>query len=608
MEEDIQHKKKEIWVIEPDASQRELACVVREALGTEGWSIQMAPAAEELLENPVPERDQLVVIGSQVPDLVKSASQVYQRLPKARFILIVPAEREKVIWKELTQYPRIGERWSVARPDAESLKREIQGAIRLIEQQTHFRTALNRARLTLTSKPQGTGLVKRRQHISPRLHEAVVQQASDAVIATDLQGDILTWNLGAEKLFRIEAAKALSRPIQSIAKGGWAEKILRSLEVVRSGKTVQSQRIYFLSHEGTHLAGEMSIILILDEENKPFLFSIVVHDIGIRLLLDRKEQALVLSKARARAEHKRMIDLQTNQVVLLNIMEDLTIRRKELEEVQKAGLNIMEDLEQQRQSLLAREKKLKETQGMLIQAGKLTAMGQLGAGIAHELNQPIAAMIGFAQHVLDQIPDDHPMVPNIRLIEKQGQRVAKIVENVRLFSRADQWEPMPVILNEAVEDALLMIKGQLRYQGIVTELQLDPQLPPVMADRHKMQQIIINLLLNARDAILENGQRGQITIRTQVTGERWVEIRITDTGAGISKETQEQMFNPFFTTKPPNQGTGLGLSITYGIVKDHKGVIDVESTLGQGTTFIIKIPVVSTKTKSEFQQARRKTG
>ena len=297
--------------------------------------------------------------------------------------------------------------------------------------------------------------------------------------------------------------------------------------------------------------------------------------------------------------------MNPSEASYLNLMEDLERRRQEAEKLyqeasektaelkkaQSAQLNIMEDLERRRQEVEARERQLKETQEMLVQAGKLTALGQLGAGIAHELNQPIAAIMGFSQLLLTQVSADSPLVGNLKVIEEQSQRMAKIVDNIRSFAREGAGDREKVNLNEAIDSALMLMATQLKAHRINLEVVAEPSLPAVWANKNQVQQIFINLFTNARDAIEEKGAGGTIRVTTRSDKKGWCEVRVSDTGVGIPEAARARIFDPFFTTKPPGKGTGLGLSILYGILQAHKGTIDVESTPGQGATFIVRLPV-----------------
>lgn len=232
----------------------------------------------------------------------------------------------------------------------------------------------------------------------------------------------------------------------------------------------------------------------------------------------------------------------------------------------------------------------------LIQSDKLSALGQLVAGVAHELNNPLASISGYAQLLMRNrtLPDD--VRADVEQIRQQADRASRIVRNLLMFAREHKPERLLVQINEVVQSTLSLQAYQLRVDNITVKLELDPELPQTLADPHQLQQVLLNLITNARQAMSEKGS-GTLTIRTQryESGDgSSIEMIVSDTGIGIPAQYLDKIFNPFFTTKPVGQGTGLGLSICYGIIQEHNGQIWVESREGIGTTIFIRLPVIST--------------
>jgi signal transduction histidine kinase len=238
--------------------------------------------------------------------------------------------------------------------------------------------------------------------------------------------------------------------------------------------------------------------------------------------------------------------------------------------------------------LNSREKALKEAQAQLIQSEKLAAFGQLGAGIAHEVKNPLAGILGYVQLSLRKTEPDTVLHNNLKIIEKETKRCRTIIDNLLKFARQEKVEMKPVGLNGVVEETAALIDHQLGMHGIRLEKELAQGLPAILGNANQLQQILLNLVLNAQQAM--EGTQGKIRITTDVAADGRAEVRISDTGPGIPKEIQARLFEPFFTTKPAGKGTGLGLSVTYGIVKDHNGEILVESEPGHGATFVIRFP------------------
>jgi len=232
---------------------------------------------------------------------------------------------------------------------------------------------------------------------------------------------------------------------------------------------------------------------------------------------------------------------------------------------------------------------LKTTQAQLVQSEKLSAIGEFVAGVAHELNNPLTSVIGFAellQHA--DVNDRHKHF--LGLIMISAHRCHKIVQSLLSFARQHKPERKLVQLREVIESAMSILQYQLRTNNVEVLTQFDAELPRVMGDPHQLQQVFINILNNARQAIEAYRPRGLIRITTEVRGGMSCVV-FQDDGPGIETDNIAKIFNPFFTTKEIGKGTGLGLSLSYGIVKEHGGNISVQSKPGEGATFIIELPV-----------------
>ena len=224
------------------------------------------------------------------------------------------------------------------------------------------------------------------------------------------------------------------------------------------------------------------------------------------------------------------------------------------------------------------------------QAEKLVALGTLAAGIAHEINNPIGIISSRIEiMLLDAESDPLPaeVTDDLRVLHRHAQRVARIAQGLLSFARQSPGDRVAVDLNSLVEDTLFLIEKQVVKGGIAVRRALAQGLPPVWGDGNALQQVVMNLLTNARDAL---GEGGVITVETGLApgAPGAVRLAVRDTGPGIPADILGRIFDPFFTTKPG--GTGLGLSVSYGIVRDHKGNLDVESRPGEGTTFILTFP------------------
>jgi len=226
----------------------------------------------------------------------------------------------------------------------------------------------------------------------------------------------------------------------------------------------------------------------------------------------------------------------------------------------------------------------------LMQAEKMTALGELVAGVAHEINNPLASILGYSQLALAR--DLRPDVR--RFLEtscSEAERAGKIVRNLLVFARKQPPEKKYLGLNGIIEKTLELKAYHLRTSMIEADTDLSPDLPMTMLDFHQIQQVLINLLNNAEQAMSGTGRGGRIRIATRRNGER-IEARVSDTGPGVPFEVQSRIFEPFFTTKKEGEGTGLGLSMCYGIIQEHGGQIRVESRPGEGATIVLDLPIV----------------
>ena len=224
----------------------------------------------------------------------------------------------------------------------------------------------------------------------------------------------------------------------------------------------------------------------------------------------------------------------------------------------------------------------------VLQTEKLTSLGLLAAGVAHEVNTPLAVISNYAQMLAKQFEEEDDRAELVEKIVKQTFRASEIVSGLLNFSRTGTGAFDAVDVNQALQETLSLLEHQLLQQQIQVEHALNGDLPPVYGDYGKLQQVFLNLLMNARDAM---PQGGQITLRSQSVNYR-VRVEISDTGTGIPREDLDKIFDPFFTTKSTGRGTGLGLAVSYGIIKEHHGTIQTESAPGKGTTFVLEFPVL----------------
>jgi two-component system NtrC family sensor kinase len=244
-------------------------------------------------------------------------------------------------------------------------------------------------------------------------------------------------------------------------------------------------------------------------------------------------------------------------------------------------LSRSEDLERANRSL-------KAAQAKLIQTEKLSSLGQLAAGVAHELNNPLTGIMTFS-HLLRRTITDEVARNDLDIIIRETTRCKEIIKGILDFSRETSPQQKLCSINAIINRTLAILEPQCIFHNIRIEKQLDRRLPEIWIDDNQIQQVIMNIALNAAEAM--NGAGTLAVASASSPEDHYIEIRIADTGSGIPPEHLTKIFDPFFTTKDPQKGTGLGLAISYGIIQKHQGDITVESTVGKGTTFIIKLPV-----------------
>jgi signal transduction histidine kinase len=242
----------------------------------------------------------------------------------------------------------------------------------------------------------------------------------------------------------------------------------------------------------------------------------------------------------------------------------------------------------------------KQVEQRIQQTEKLAALGQLGAGVAHEINNPMGIILCYTDLIRRQLAEADPIDNDLNVIEKQARNCQRIVTDLLNFARGGVAERRAENVNTAVAEVADMVRPQFRKRGTELTVALNETAPPVPMDIDRMKQVFLNLMMNAQQAIGDGG--GTIRVETGwsctdrrradcAAGEEVVEITIADNGGGIPPEVVEKIFDPFFSTKKTGEGTGLGLSVSYGIVKDHGGGIGVESEPGKGTRFTVRLPV-----------------
>ena len=483
-----------------------------------------------------------------------------------------------------------------------------------------------------------------------RLSDAV-KTSTDSIVITDLEGNVIDVNEATLRIQGVESkADLIGLRMSDAIAPEEQERALKDLaEVVDKGH-VTGVEYHILTRDGINVLVETSASVMRGKDGEPIGIVAVTRDITER---KRMEEALKQSEHNYRVLFESpidgmfVVDAETMKVVLANqtiarmfrfdsventigvnplelvhpddrervlcfFMEDMlgeSIRKvhefraitKDGREIWLSGIGTKIEYEGRPANLSSirdiTERKMMEEdkrrlEEQLLLAGRLAAVGELAAGVAHELNNPIAAIQGYSQLLTGRNDLDETMKNDLGIIYREAQRAAKITQNLLSFARRHEPEKHPISINEVIENDLEMQAHHMKVNNIELEVELDPDLPKTMADFHQMQQVFMNIINNAEQAMLETHGKRRLLIKTQRSG-KMVQITFADNGPGISEENLKRIFDPFFTTKEVGKGTGLGLSICYGLVEAHGGRIYARSKLGQGATVVVEMPIVS---------------
>jgi PAS domain S-box-containing protein len=390
---------------------------------------------------------------------------------------------------------------------------------------------------------------------------AILDTAVDAFITIDERGTVESFNPAAERLFGYAAAEVVGQNVRLLMPSPYAEE-----------------------HDGylrRYLAtGERRII-----------------GIGREVVARRKDGSTFPIDL---AVGEAVID---GQRVFTGVVRDLTERKRAEEALRESNRR----LEQALLELRAKGEEVRSMSQQLWQATKLATVGELAAGIAHELNNPLATVSLRVEELLAALATDDSHRRRLVVIEGEVERMASLVANLLQFSRRGPQQISTLSIREEVEWTLELIQYQFRKRGIEVRHELAADVPPVHADRQQLRQVFLNLLTNALDAM---PQGGTLTLRvaaaelTEDDDSARVVVEIGDTGVGIPPEYLAKVAEPFFTTKEEGKGTGLGLAICKRIVQDHGGTLMIDSTVGQGTTVCVTLPTechLNTGTRGDLE-------
>ncbi len=318
-----------------------------------------------------------------------------------------------------------------------------------------------------------------------------------------------------------------------------------------------------------------------------FFFCIVLCIILWKILI-RPLQLLAEGMERvSKGDLDHRVEIKTRDEMGM-LAETFNSMTRELRSARQRLENWAKELEAE---VAKKTEEIRRGQEQLIHTEKLASLGRMAAGVAHEINSPLTGIVTFAHLMLQRIPPENKMDrEDLEVIIEQAERCSKIIKGLLGFSRAIPAERADVDVNDTIRHTLDIIRNQAKFHNIKIETDLSPDLPLITGDASQLQQVFMNLLINAADAMNDKGRIRIATRPVTEDGSEFIEIEFTDSGPGIPEEHMGKLFEPFFTTKPVGKGTGLGLAVSHGIVRKHGGQIRVESALGKGTSFFIRLP------------------
>ncbi|HUT19389.1 MAG TPA: GAF domain-containing protein [Anaerolineae bacterium] len=435
---------------------------------------------------------------------------------------------------------------------------------------------------------------------------------SDTQRSLSLLADVLA--TAVEKCRWIESAQREVR----------AQKLLnRAGRVLTS--TLESQEVLtrVMREVIQALNAEDGSVVLVDEARSHLYFAAVASPVADDLIgtaipmghgivgwaIERGESVLA-QDARTDERHYEQIDQQTGMSTQSIICVPLVSRDKVIGAIEvmnsKSGqftlydLQLLESLAPQAaiaienaflfENVKQQMAELERTQGQLFQAEKLSAIGELVAGVAHELNNPLTAVVGYAQLLLETC-EDPEVCEDLGRINREAQRSARIVQNLLAFARQQSSEKHSIELGQALDKAIDLLAYQLQVNNISLVREISPEPMIALGDRYQLQQVFLNLITNAYQAMYKAYGRGTLTIRTERVNGNIARICFADDGPGVPAEIANRVFDPFFTTKDVGEGTGLGLSICLGIVQEHEGRIWLDQEVERGATFVIELPL-----------------
>lgn len=481
-------------------------------------------------------------------------------------------------------------------------------------------------------------LTARRIEYLKNYNENIIQSITQGIIVLDPDLKIKTWNRKMEEIFQIKARSALSKSLTKVLPTYGDPKFINQFQkVIDEGIPIDKKGVLFPSRRRGAITLNLRIIPLFDDRSAVSGI-IVLHEditdrekieIRYRNLFETAQDGICLTDPNGRiiSANKKFLKilgttwdklqsvpllrfLPPNRKIHLQESLELAIKGHEMEPYEVELINKSGNLIPVELSITAVRKgdkiyglqiisrdiaKRKRMEKQVIQTSKLAAIGELATGVAHEINNPLASVAGYAEEMLDLLREKEAFTrddlsefeESLGVILEQAHRCKEITQNLLNLARRDDFTPVFTNVNELIEKALILMDPSIKSNRIDIIKQLNYDLPLIETDPSQLLQVFHNILKNAVESV---GSEGVIHVASRSNGNE-ISVRIRDNGKGISRDNLKKIFDPFFTTKPSGSGTGLGLSICYNIVEKLQGSIEVDSEMGVGSTFTVHLPI-----------------
>jgi signal transduction histidine kinase len=330
-------------------------------------------------------------------------------------------------------------------------------------------------------------------------------------------------------------------------------------------------------------------LLVNDVKHDPVYLPVPDWDAGSEMCVPLKNGENVLGAIDVESKRKNAFS-QNDLIVLESLAGILASVISNVGQYQELQATV-DQLRATREELQERMNAQHMAESRLVQAAKLAAVGEMAAGVAHELNNPLTTVSGFTELALEELPKDSPLYADLELVLRESRRARDVVRRLLDFTRQSESQRVPSSMNDIVTEIIALVNHLLHTNGVQLFLALSDGLPRVSVDRNQVKQVILNLIHNALHAMPKGGELHITSAKRKRDHRDWFILAVADNGSGISPENLERIFEPFFTTRAKDGGTGLGLSISYGIVAGHSGFIEAESQMGKGSTFTVWLPI-----------------